>query len=1403
MTDDNSYPLLKRPLSIGLLVFVLVTILTQYLTYQQYLIKKDEERQKVTHEMEVVKDRLKTALSYGLSATKTLAFIIGEYGDPHNFNKAAKAILESNKYIDALELTRKGAITHVYPLKGNEAAIGLNVLDASLRNIEAYKALEKKELFFAGPLELKQGGIAVVGRLPIFIDNDFWGFSVVLIKLSTLLRAAGIDTLQSGNFIYQVSKINPNTLKEEFFLPGTIPDNQGQFVSVDVPSGEWKLYVMPKNNPKILFLILVFSFMGLMLSVTAASFAWQLARQPEELNRLVEEKILQLAASEKYFRALIENSSDAIVLLDAAGKVLYQSPSTDRILGYTLKEIQTLDGLQLIYPEDRDEDLTMFAQLVQSPNSVFSRSHRIKHKDGHYVGIEGTYTNLLNDENVGAVVYNYRDVTNKVEAEQKLATSEALYSQLIQHLPVAVYNCDTEGRVLLYNQAAVNLWGRMPQVGSDLWCGSWKIFKPDGTFLPLEDWPMALSVKEKRPLLGEGIIIERPDGSQRNVVVNPTPVFDYKKNITGYVNILIDITDQKKAEEEIILSQFRLLAILENTTDLIWLVDKDYKLLFSNSHFKDFLLKLTGKEIQLGNNVKDFIPDSYKDSLIILCERALSGEQFSVEQIRNYNGKEAIIEYFFNPIRNAQNEVTGFSAFMRNITDRKMADKKLAESEFHYRSLIEQASDAIFIANSKGQYIDVNTSASTLLGYTREELLSMSGEDILFYEENIKLLPQRYQILREGKSGIIETRLKRKDGTPVDVETNSKMLTDGRFVGIVRDITQRKKAERTLAESENRLRTIIQTEPECVKLLGLQGELIEMNPAGLAMIEADNFEQVKGKSMLGIINKPNRKAFAALTKNVFNGLSGTLEFEMTGLKGASRWLETHATPLKDAEGKVIFLLGVTRDITERKRSEDLIRKSESELREAQRLAQCGNWNLDLEASKLTWSEELYNVFATDKKTFEETRGSFIHLVDEEDRERVIQISLRAQKKGMPFDIEYHITTPAGEKRVIHELGYAERNAKGKIIRLFGTAQNITLRKKAEQAIIESEMSYKNLFKSNPSPMIIWDFETLQIIDCNEEALIKYGYTRKEFLKLTIRDLRPVENIAAIEQTTKTEGMYEEIHKKIKWYKKKSGELMLLDITGHLIDYNGRRATLALLNDITEKLKVEAEIISSNQQLKALTAHLQIVREEERTAIAREIHDELGQQLTGLKMDASWIGKRMTGEDKSIQVKLAGMLSLIDDTVKSVRRISTQLRPGILDDLGLVAALEWQCHEFEQRTGINTSFFTELTYLNQEGNLLINIFRIHQEALTNIARHARATQIITTLVKKNGYLNLAIKDNGIGFDIEEARLKKSWGLIGMKERVLLFQGELTIESERLKGTVITLRVPLAEPTKQPS
>lgn len=305
----------KKPFLISSSIFVALIVLTQYLTYQSYLITKEREKTIILRDINSIRDRLKTALNYDLAAAKTLAFIVENYGVPKDFDKVGKVILNANKNIDGLQLTTKGVTTHVYPLKGNESVIGFNVLTNPLRSKEAYKALRKKELFFAGPFELKQGGIAIVGRLPMFKDTTFLGFSVVLVKLSTLLKASGIDTLESNHFIYQLSKINPNTKQEEFFLPNKIQLDKEQSVSVEIPDGEWKLYVMSRNKNRF-FNAIVFSALGFVLSFTFALFAWYLAKQPEKLKKLVEEKTAQLISEQQTNNTTLNRINDGIISLD-------------------------------------------------------------------------------------------------------------------------------------------------------------------------------------------------------------------------------------------------------------------------------------------------------------------------------------------------------------------------------------------------------------------------------------------------------------------------------------------------------------------------------------------------------------------------------------------------------------------------------------------------------------------------------------------------------------------------------------------------------------------------------------------------------------------------------------------------------------------------------------------------------------------------------------------------------------------------------------------------------------------------------------------------------------------------------------------------------------------------------
>ncbi|MEO8405516.1 MAG: sensor histidine kinase, partial [Chitinophagaceae bacterium] len=241
-----------------------------------------------------------------------------------------------------------------------------------------------------------------------------------------------------------------------------------------------------------------------------------------------------------------------------------------------------------------------------------------------------------------------------------------------------------------------------------------------------------------------------------------------------------------------------------------------------------------------------------------------------------------------------------------------------------------------------------------------------------------------------------------------------------------------------------------------------------------------------------------------------------------------------------------------------------------------------------------------------------------------------------------------------------------------------------------------------------------------------------------------------------------------------------------------------------IHDITERKKTELELKKTNEQLHQLAAHLQHVREMEQKRIAREIHDELGQQITGLKMDVAWMKKKVNGHDAAgfLHDKLDQMTELLDVSVQTVRKISSSLRPSLLDDLGLIAALEWQTKEFIKRFAIPTNFTSSERLVNVSPDMATGLFRLYQESLTNVARHAQATEVNGSLTYNDHHLILKVTDNGKGFDADLEGARKTMGLLGMKERVLMMGGTLHFDSAVGKGTSVTVTVPfeMTEPVE---
>src|SRR5437764_2487040 len=244
-----------------------------------------------------------------------------------------------------------------------------------------------------------------------------------------------------------------------------------------------------------------------------------------------------------------------------------------------------------------------------------------------------------------------------------------------------------------------------------------------------------------------------------------------------------------------------------------------------------------------------------------------------------------------------------------------------------------------------------------------------------------------------------------------------------------------------------------------------------------------------------------------------------------------------------------------------------------------------------------------------------------------------------------------------------------------------------------------------------------------------------------------------------------------------------------------------RVNEALRVEIAERRHAEEQFKETLEQLRSLAARLQRVREEERASIAREIHDELGQACTAIKMDLALIGNKLSKRQAQLRAKIESSMHLVDDMIVTLRRIASDLRPRALDDLGLAAALEWQAQEFERHTGIHCHVALPAAEpLNLDPERSTAIFRIFQESLTNVARHAEATSVEARLEIAEGQLLFSVHDNGKGFAPQEAKAKKSLGLVGMQERAYLLKGELSIEVALGSGTTMTLRITLLPPVQ---
>ena len=391
-------------------------------------------------------------------------------------------------------------------------------------------------------------------------------------------------------------------------------------------------------------------------------------------------------------------------------------------------------------------------------------------------------------------------------------------------------------------------------------------------------------------------------------------------------------------------------------------------------------------------------------------------------------------------------------------------------------------------------------------------------------------------------------------------------------------------------------------------------------------------------------------------------------------------------------------------------------------------------------------------------------------------------------ESTPYLYEPVLIGKQGRNRWMQMLLYPLKNDQQQLLEVILILLDITSNKEAEKKIRDSEEQYRMLIERVSDGFIALDKDW------------KYTYVNKRTGEITGRDPKSLIGKYIWDEFPEAvgSGTFNAFNKAMETqqYINNIDYYAPLQLWQENEIYPSPEGLSVFIRDITERKRIEEAIRLNAEQLRELSLHLQDIREEERAAMAREVHDVLGQQLTGFKMDMSWLNRKMKNEDPDIRERISGTIKLIDDTIQTVRKIASDLRPSILDDLGLVAALEWQSEDFEKRSGIKINFTGNLQELVLAPQIAIALFRIYQELLTNVARHANASLVNSSLYTGNGQLHLIVNDNGKGFDMENTGNNKTLGLLGIKERTLLMGGRYEIKSKPGEGTAVLISVPLA-------
>jgi PAS domain S-box-containing protein len=511
--------------------------------------------------------------------------------------------------------------------------------------------------------------------------------------------------------------------------------------------------------------------------------------------------------------------------------------------------------------------------------------------------------------------------------------------EAIEALPAAIYMTDAEGRVTFYNEAAAELWGCRPELGDSKFCGSWKLYWPDGTPLPHDECPMAMALKQKRPIRGMEAIAERPDGTRVPFIPYPTPLFDASGKLTGAVNFLVDISERKQAEEVLAAREAQLATFVEHVPAAIAMFDCDMRYVAVSQRFiADYQLPPVRQLIGRSHyEIFPNIPQRWRD----IHARVLAGEELSHEQdlLTRQDGRIDWVRWFMAPWREAKGDIGGALLFAEVRTEQIEAQRALAESEARFRAAFENAAVGVVLVDPKGSLLRVNDTFARMLGYSSTELETKNFQDITHTDDlatNLSVLNKT--LAGKANSYCIEKRYVHKNGHFIwaSVTVGCVRKHDGAvdyLLSVIEDITDRKLAEARLAERNIQLNLAAKAGLVGTYAYDADTEIMQIS-AGYAAIHGfpEGTTEIARSECLAGVHPDDIKGVEQLRSEAFSECrcEYNAEYRIIRPGGELRWVETRCF-LSFTQGRPHRVVGVSIDITERKQVEEQQRTLLAEL----------------------------------------------------------------------------------------------------------------------------------------------------------------------------------------------------------------------------------------------------------------------------------------------------------------------------------------------------------------------------------------------------------------------------------------------------------------------------------------